>query len=546
MNQWNLVIVGCCLITAVSLTNAQSTASDLAAEHMTKVERFLEGQIPVGVYIYMYAWKQNSDPAAHDLDDAIAEMAKDGLNYLYVGGVSDTPAWSRLLELCEKYRIAVVPQLDFSYLSKRNMSEVDALVARAVPFIKKYKDHPAVMAFSVCEEPYLSMMPIVKQYYEGIRREVPDASLHLLHNNLKAALATQPPYPQIMGSDRYGFWWEMSGHRATPAYALEWFHTQLSLYHQFAAQRGVDFQSVFTTAVSAYVISPEKLKKSFYGLGADTPDGREKFYRMVKGLADKENQGWTKAQDEDLRYWYYYRPPVNSVRAMSWLSIMEGARSTAIWAWIPPGVLSKTKTYEELAYTKPGKSYWNYLSGKKGLGSAQYAEYVEFAGEVQRYAGLIRVMTKEGVPFPSQFPLGHELVPDTNGAKVILNIEGDDVAWQAFSVPGYSGKVVVMVNTAVGSWCDGRSPKYLSPRDTFRIDDKGELVDYVPFTKPRELLCEILLDNMACFDLQTGKAVKLNRDQTMTLPVTPGGGRLIFLAPKGSDQWGKFKNEFEL
>ena len=70
-----------------------------------KTERFLNGRLPIGFYIYLYNWRQWNDAEAHDLDDAVEEMARRGFNYLYVGGTSDTPLWSHLLELCEKRHI---------------------------------------------------------------------------------------------------------------------------------------------------------------------------------------------------------------------------------------------------------------------------------------------------------------------------------------------------------------------------------------------------------------------------------------------------------
>ena len=105
-----------------------------------------------------------------------------------------------------------------------------------------------MMAFSVCEEPSVNAMPVLKQYYEGILREVPDAPLHLLMNYLPQFAKLEPPYPGVMGTDRYCFWWEMSGHRATPWYALKWYHSQLDNYYQLATERGADFQAVFTAS----------------------------------------------------------------------------------------------------------------------------------------------------------------------------------------------------------------------------------------------------------------------------------------------------------
>jgi len=142
--------------------------------------------------------------------------------------------------------------------------------------------------------------------------------------------------------------------------------------------------------------------------------------------------------------------------------------------------------------------------------------------------------------------LGHELAVDTEGAKSVLDVEDDDVAWQSFKVPGYSGKVIVMVNTSVGSWCNGRSPHYLSFKDVFRIDDSGNAADYIPFKEPRKLKCRILKKETECIDLETGKPAALDSNQTLTLSIIPGGGRFLFLTAKGSDEWPRFKSQFKL
>lgn len=138
----------CCLAGLAAFAFAASENKETAtkeesiekgrARQKAKIEKFLDGRLPIGFYIYLYNWKQNKNPEAHDLDDAIKEMARRGFNYLYVGGASDKPLFSHLLDLCEKYKIAVVPQLDFAYLSNPK-ANVKKLVERATPFIKKYK-----------------------------------------------------------------------------------------------------------------------------------------------------------------------------------------------------------------------------------------------------------------------------------------------------------------------------------------------------------------------------------------------------------------------
>jgi len=566
-----VISIVCCAIgiTAMTAGNPLSAESVMKNENNksveprqeTKMERFLSGKLPIGFYIYTGDWRQSKDAEAHDLDNAIEEMAKRGFNYLYVGGTGDTPLWAKLLALCQKHHIAVVPQLDFAYLGS-SKANVKKLVDRAVPFIKKYKDHPALMAFSVCEEPGVKKMPPLKQYYEGILREVPDAPLHLVMNHLPQFVNMEPPYPGVMGTDRYAFWWEMSGQRATPWYALNWYHTQLDRYYQLTTQRGADFQAVFTASTLETFASPETLKSWLYPntmalspkdrknffidpTGALSAEDRNQLYNTIVEFAAKKNQGWDQGPQGNLRFWKYYRPPVNCVRAMSWLGIMEGARSVAVWAWQPP--YEKMKNFAHRTNGKPGPEYINSITGWDGKGTPQLEEYTEFAGQIQRYARLVRAMSKECVPLDkNNLPLGHELAANTEGAKVVFDAKGDDVTWQSFKVPGYSGKVVLVVNTAVGSWCEGRSPHYLSPKDMFRIDDFGKAVDYTPFKEARDLTCCILVEGMECVDLATGKPVTLKDDQTMTMSVVPGGGRFLFLAPKGSDEWIRLKQKFEL
>ena len=187
--------------------------------------------------------------------------------------------------------------------------------------------------------------------------------------------------------------------------------------------------------------------------GALSTEDRTKLYNNVLEFAARKNQGWANAQN-NLLFWKYYRPPGNCVRAMSWLSIMEGARSVAVWAWSPPR--EDMKDFAHRSNGSPGREYISSITGWDGKGTPQLDEYAEFTGQIQRYARLIRVMTKDCAPLDKKnLPLGHELAANTEGAKAVFDVKGDDVAWQAFTVPGYSGKVVLVVNTGVGSWCGG-------------------------------------------------------------------------------------------
>jgi len=512
-----------------------------AGETQSRMARFLGDRPAVGFYIYLYDWKQAKDPNVHDLDDALAEMAKRGFNYLYVGAVADGEPWRRVLDFAAAHRMAVVPQLDFAYLQSPS-DNVGALVARAVPFIRKYKDNPAVAGFSIREEPSAQLMPTVKKYFEGILAEVPDAPLHLLHNNLPAFEGSEAPYPGIIGVDRYAFWWEFGsgGHRATPRYALNWYRTQLDHYYQLAVQRHAEFQAVFTASTLETTVSPENARKAFYPQTI-TPDFREKAYQHLEQLAATKNQGWDRGPQGMLRFWKYYRPPGNCVRAMAWLAVMEGARSQAIWAWSPLPADMKGFAHRESG--KAGREYICGITGWDGNGTPQLEEYTSFVKEIRPYGRLIQAMSKEVVPAAAP---GKGAGPAGSGEAAGFAVTGEDVFCRAFRVDGYTGRVIVVVNTQVGTWCEGRSPGFLSPTDTFRIDEWGNLVDYKPFDKPREVTCRIAADGMDCVDLQTGESRRAGDDATFSLSIMPGDGRFLFLCPKGSLEPGRLKQQFGL
>ncbi len=526
-----LLLAPLATLQAVKAQISQPTTTNASAvEVRTKIDRSLGGQMPIGFYIYLYNWKQFKNPSEHDLDDALAEMARRGFNYLYVGGVTeDNALWQKLLESCVRLHIVVVPQLEFAYMQPQ--SDIPALVSRAVPFIRKYKAHPAVLAFSVREEPFtVELTRMLKKYYEGILKEIPDAPLHLVHDYLGPLKAMEPPYPAIIGTDRYAFWWEFGsgGHRATPSYALNWFRGQMDAYYQETVARGAEFQAVFTADTLESFATLEDVRKSFY---PDMPEAqRDKYLANAELNAKNKNLGWDHGPQGLLRYWKYYRPPANCVRAMGWLSILEGARSLAIWHWGPLDESMKDFAHRQTG--RAGSEYLCSITGWDGKGTPQLDEFTAFAAEIQRYGKLIRAMTKENT------------VNDKAGAPI--TIKDADVHWRSFRVDGYTGRVIVVVNTSVGQWCEGRSPGFLSPHDTYQIDDMGNLTGYKPFDKPREVSLRLLADGADCVDLQQCSSLTHGTDGSLSISAMPGGGRFLFVSPKGSAELARLKQQFGL
>jgi hypothetical protein len=84
----------------------------------------------------------------------------------------------------------------------------------------------------------------------------------------------------------------------------------------------------------------------------------------------------------------------------------------------------------------------------------------------------------------------------------------------------------------VGTWSGGTSKRWLSPKDDFRIDRKGNLIGYHPFTKPRKcnftVNQEILSSGKKLYNIGTGKMITGSGNQ-FTVNIMPGSGEFIFI-----------------
>jgi hypothetical protein len=216
---------------------------------------------------------------------------------------------------------------------------------------------------------------------------------------------------------------------------------------------------------------------------------------------------------------------------MTWLSVRSGARSILMWHWA--SLPNDLQGFAHHANGKPGPEYNCSIMGWEGKGSPQLEEFTATACEIQRYGGLIRSMTRD-------------LADAAKPVAPVLATSADNLSSASFTVPGYAGKVVVLVNTAVGAWCDGQSPKFLSPATVYRIDDEGNAVDYAPFAEARTVDACLASDKLECMDLETGRIVPMDADGFMKLSIRPGGGLFLFIGSKTDGEWARLRQEFRL
>ncbi len=516
------------------------------AKTRNKFDLFLNGKMPVGFYLYFQNWEQARNPGAGDLDAAVNRMADLGFNYIYAADFVDDEQWAGFLELCKKRGIAVIPQLGFAYFQKDG--DVADLVAAAVAFIKKYKDDPAIVAFSVKEEPSLEDLPKLEEFYRGILKEVPDAPLQLIHNVRSVMRAQKAPFPMICGTDRYSFWfefWTKGADIASPRFALEAYRSHLDECQQIAVNQGAEFQAVFSASTVEFIRDEGQVKSLFYPESASKEE-RDAFFKRIEGYAASADRGWNRQKGSGLfRMFKWYRPPENCVRALAWISILEGAQSVAVWAWAP-----LPKEMKNLAHHSgkenvhvPMNEYISSILGWDDQGTPQLDEYAGFARQVAPFGKLLRSINREFTPVIGQ-PENHELVRTGAPDAPIVHINDRDAYWRSFRVPGYKGRVVILVNAQVGTWCEGKSPTYISPGDRFRIDEKGNLNDYQPSRLPRDIRCDILVPGMKCYDLTNGGAAISGKSNSFVIPIEPGGGRIFFISPEGSREEIRLKEEF--
>jgi hypothetical protein len=464
-----------------------------------------ETPFSMGVYMYDYqmaiaAFAQGKTYSVF-FEEHMAKLKANGVNSLYLA--TSQERFSESLSLAKQYNMTLVPQLDFAYFnSSWTDAQLDANAQVAGDFINT-NDDPAILAWSVKEEADPSDMVRLTEYYTKIREVAPNAEFNTIHRSLTAAQNQSSPDPAISGTDRYAFWWEVSGggYLASPASALNWTRSQAALFQPESAQRGADFMLVTT---QGGMLMPAWANQT----ANDASDPL--MMAEVRQLAADGRMGW---KDYDTPYgerfnvWKYYRNPGNTTKALAWIGVLEGAKHVFNWHYDPQIVDTDIEQSASQA-TLPNAVFWNTLAGRPGMANPELAEFGEASQEIREYERIITNMTKL-----SDSPV------DTQESYTYVN---------AFSFPGLNGKVVVVQNSNVGTW---PTNKYaFADSDPIFIDDEGNLVGYVPFTNPMTINIAFKAGEtpMDVFDIATGLQIPA-QGTNYGVDILPGSGKLLFL-----------------
>ncbi len=469
----------------------------------------------MGVYIYEYRIAEVAAEQSQDYNDFLEThlqiLQNHNINAIYLGGTSQG-RFAENLRLFKKYGMYVIPQLDFVYFNNSwSESTRDSYAQTAANFINSYADESNILAWSVKEEPSTSEIANLADYYSKILTYAPDATLHLLHNDLGAAQNIDPPDPSIVGTDRYSFWWTVSGggYLASPSFALNWYHGECRSFYETAADRGAAFM---LTVTQGGLMMPGFAND----LATDPSPSDPALQAKILSWAEDGRMGWKKYTVDSVDYynvWKYYRLPKNCTKALAWISVLEGAKLFFNWSYVPPTEYIINTDFEQEASKTPPSYYahWYSLAGLPDTNDIQLEEFAQASEEIRKYERIITRMTKLAT-----CPL------TTNDARTYCN---------GFSFPELNGRVVVIQNSNVGSW-PHNSRHFFNDSDLIYIDDNANFVDYVGFTVPKTVHFSYTnpSDTNDVWDIASGSKI-LPDGSVFEIGILPGSGVLLFVGP---------------
>ena len=515
--------------------------------------------LPIGVYIY----KGDGEYWNPIIIEAhFRSLSHLGINLIHTDSVSfDSNDNGEILDIADKYGIKIIYQIGSAYFSNPDentgQSYSENKITTAINKIEKFISHPALLSFSVREEPALSYIAgtgqpytSLMEYYRSIRdgavnqgivsspEELP---MTLIHNDSKAMQAVYDYsysdgtlvdnyLPSITGADRYKFFWEFApvgeyfGFLNTPFAAFRQYNSETMGWPAFRNKslNNQAFYGVITGNCGRKEISIANLQKKAIGKGCSEEGiyaGECDLYNRLIRLAETNNQGLSlDLNTNTLKYWKYYRPPQNAMSAQTWMTIAYGAHGIMSWSAQPK---------------KSTSASWSGLMGDDGKGHRTLYEYTQAANEIAPFGWMINRMQLE--PSLPSISTGFIDQPD-NKQNMLIN--------KTFSVKGFSGHVVMLVNTFVGTWSGGKTNymlakvyPYHTTDDSFHITEDGELSyeDYSARTIPDAVGIDMsnLQAGYSVYDLHTGLAI----NSATPLTIQPGKGRFLFI---GSE------SEFEL
>ena len=469
----------------------------------------------IGPYVYSWAIgveKTTPQEWLIKFDKEMGKLQSYGFNAVYLGmGGSNENLILDSMNVLKKHHMKVIPQLSAFYFQPKWKDEVLlAQAAKAAVFFKKYKDNPSVIAWSIKEEIMPKDVDRLADYYRRILNDCPNVKLdHQFHNDESAKIFPKP-YPEFSGGIIYGFVWDCTGGGVlySPLQALLYSRRRIARQYRAAARRGANF--IMTITGNSYAAPKDAWKYC-------EPESKEKYAPVFRKLADTGTLGWTKTENPlGYNHWVRYSAPTNCLKAISWLSVMEGARGILNWSYTIPenDIRAKEKAngyITEAANSQKKENIVTTLWPNPFIpdSEALIKEFAQASKELRPFSKIIVKMRK------------------LESSPVIINTE--NVFNRAFKYPEMKGWIVVATNFNVGTW-PLNNKRSFHPGDKVYIDKYGRLKGYVPYTKPQKIKFELLdiVGSPEVIDLGTGKTIKKDNGYYVC-DIMPGSGVFLYI-----------------
>ena len=381
-----------------------------------------------------------------------------------------------------------------AYLNPGNSKKQikDRVVPMAVAFLKKYATEPEFLAYCVKEEPRPRDLDKLEFYYKELKKEVPSVKLYTIHHKVESALLQGKPYPDIIGTDTYPFFYLdwLDVEMPTPRFSLEWYKRRCNQYWLATTfSKNVPMVVVFTgQPVWEYRLSGARFAK--------LPIKKQ---NKIRGFVKNKKLGWLYSKELDMYMRpSWYRAPQNCMRAMSWIAVMEGAKMLFHWSWANDIVMPKEKMFKK--------------SFSLRINDEQFNEYSMACKTFRRFKEIILNMVKERIP--------------------LMECDDPFLFHRTHFLKGGKGTIQVLVNSDVGSWFGNQKNRFPKNGQVFSVDEKGGLVEYTPEKNKKKYEFSILKNREArvwnLLEKRELKPVIKAGVEVYSVELLPGDGTFLF------------------
>ena len=435
------------------------------------------------------------------------QLNESGFNLVYVrGGLRKKRRypWQHVeedfiksLKNAEKYNLKLIVQAetDRGYLSESSSKKKieDKIAPMALAFLEKYGSNNTILGYCCKEEPKQKTLDNLAFYHKIIKKRFPEIKLFVVYNRVESALTQPKPYPEMMGPVAYPFFYtEWRNLRIQPPrFSLKWFQMNCNdAWLASSYSRKSKLVVVFTGQPVYECRIPMKRFNTF------TKDKRKR----IKSYLRNGKMGWKISPDKTILIRpSWYRAPTNTISAMAWIAVMEGAKILLHWS-LPDALMAPPdKMFKKNVYLR--------------LTKKQFNEYAEACAVFKRFQYVIMNMRKERIHF--------------------LHSKNPFLMHRTHFLKKKQGKILVLVNSDVGSWLGNSKKMFRSQHETFSINRDVSIKEYSPEYKEKEFAFTILKkEDEFVWDLLNQKRLEaeiVKGENVFRIKLPPGKGTFLFV-----------------